>query len=907
MATSVGFLPVPLSSFVGRQHERRKLAELLRASRLLTICGAPGVGKSRLALETAADMSLSGGGNTWWVALAPVVEGTQVVQELASVLGIQDHGNRGLSDSVIDYLRGRPTVIVLDNCEHVIPACAALIDRVLRHCPDLTVIATSREPLALTGERVWSAPPLSLTDAVQLFRARAADAGADDLCGPDSRRAIADVCRYLDGLPLAIELAAARAGVLSPAEMATRLARDRLEMLGDPGPHAGARHDTLRSALEWSYRLLNEAERALIRRVTVFSGGFTLAAAEAVCGADLNTLSSLVAKSLVGASTAGGHTRYGLLQTVRAFAAESLVGSEEAEVRNRHLSWYIGVAEAVEAELTGAHQRVVSNRVEVEYANLVTAFGWAMREEGQCEALRLAAAMVLWWRARGWFAEGHEWLVSALRRCSGAPTQLRARGLWGASFMALMIEDRPAAVSLADESLRIYTNLKDDSGRGRALLLIGNAVMIDNPPVLALPKLQEAAALARRVDDHWCLSHALSLISMAKMREGDHVAAGRAVGEAVAIARLTHDLESLGFALDLLGRFERSQGRQAEAEVAYGESLAINTEMNNAFMIGSNLLSLGTLAVTRGDLTRAKRLYHDGLRQGRRAGSGAVSVLALCQLGAIAHGEGDTGTARRLYEEALSRSDDTFSCMALQGLGLLAISERDLPVARRHLEAALALARSHGAGAVAAALLHDLGNVARLDDDFPSADDLYLEALSEYARCGQPPEVADTLEATAGIAARTGRAERAARLVGAAQTVRCQARAARDTYRCPFLESDLADMREHLPGDRFDAAVAQGAAMAADEAISYATRGRGRRRRSPSGWHSLTDAERRVALLVVEGLTNPEIAERLFVTRSTIRNHLHNVFTKLGISSRVELAVETSGRLDGAPAEDAAK
>ncbi|HWF25246.1 MAG TPA: AAA family ATPase, partial [Solirubrobacteraceae bacterium] len=371
-------LPTPVSSFVGRGRELLDLADLLRRSRLLTLTGAPGVGKTRLALEAARALAARYVGGARLVDLAPIGDPSLLPQALASSLSVQESPGTSLMDSVVARLRRRPSLLLLDNCEHLVEASAKVVDRLLRECAELSVLATSREPLAIVGEHVWKVPPLSVPaarestgpeslmdyEAAQLFVARALAVQPDFALGEDVASAIAEIAIRLDGLPLALELAAARIEVLTPAQIASRL-DDRYGLPAKGTRGDMPRHQTLRAALDWSHDLLSTPERALLRRLCVFAGGFSADACEAVCiGGEideanvLDLLAPLVSKSLVVAETADGPiARYRLLETIRAYAARRLEESGEADaVREAHARFYLDLAEAAEAEITGPSQ-----------------------------------------------------------------------------------------------------------------------------------------------------------------------------------------------------------------------------------------------------------------------------------------------------------------------------------------------------------------------------------------------------------------------------------------------------------------------------------------------------------------------------------------------------------------------
>jgi len=454
-------LPLQLTSFVGRDRERAGVRRLLATSRLVTLTGPGGVGKTRLALRVAADVLPEYPHGVWLAELAVLADPARVPQAVAAAAGVPEDPARPLLAVLADALRPRRLLLLLDNCEHLVGACARLADALLRACPGLTVLATSREPLSIAAEAAWPVPPLAVPDAgkpppggtaaryeaVRLFRDRAAAARPTFRLTRRNAPAVAQLCARLDGLPLALELAAARVRVLPVAELAARL-EDRFRLLTGGSRAAPARQQTLRATLDWSYDLLSEPERALFRRLAVFAAGWTMAAAEAV-GADadgqgiapgevLDLLTGLLDKSLVTADEQpDGTARYRLLETVRQYAQERLAAGGEAEVvQRRHAAFFLGLAEAAAPELLGGRQTAWLDRLEREHDNLRAALEW-LTERGAVEAgLRLGNAVGPFWLTRGYLQEPRERLERLLALPGAEGTSLRARVLVGTAGLA---------------------------------------------------------------------------------------------------------------------------------------------------------------------------------------------------------------------------------------------------------------------------------------------------------------------------------------------------------------------------------------------------------------------------------------------------------------------------------------
>jgi non-specific serine/threonine protein kinase len=442
-------LPLPTTSFVARAGELAQLEQVLRASCLVTITGAGGCGKTRLALEVARTHVEQFADGVWLIELAPLTEASLVTQTIATTLGIPSTG-RPAADVLTESLRSRQILLVLDNCEHVIEASALVIERLLRSCPGLRVLATSRERLDVPGEAIHRVTGLALpaedataedvarSEAGQLFLERARRLVPDLALDARGAAAVARICRRLDGIPLAIELAATAARALSLEDLAVRL-DDRFRLLRNAGRTAPPRHQTLRAAMDWSYHLLDADESRLFRNLAVFAGGFALDAAEAVHGADaLPVLLRLIDKSLVVVERRGRGQRYRLLEIVRQYAEEKLVGSgQAAALRDRHRDWYLALAEEAVTGLSGPDQIEWLERLETEHDNLRAALAWCQADpDGAEHEERLAGALGRFWRDRGYNREGFAWLIHAAERRPGAVSLGRGRALNWASVIA---------------------------------------------------------------------------------------------------------------------------------------------------------------------------------------------------------------------------------------------------------------------------------------------------------------------------------------------------------------------------------------------------------------------------------------------------------------------------------------
>ena len=545
-------LPQQLTSFVGRETEMAEIRELLETSRLVTLTGAGGVGKSRLAVQLAADLLDGSGNGVWLVELAPLSDPGLVPRALASILSVRDEPGQAVLDTLLDALRDRQLLVVLDNCEHLIGACAKMADAVLRSCPNIDILATSREPLGIDGEQIYRVPSLSLpsgepetvegiqdSEAVQLFVARAGARDPTFLLVEENTAAVASICRRLDGIPLAIELAASRIGSLSAPEIETRL-DNRFRLLTTGSRTADARQQTLRAMVDWSYDLLVEPERVLLSRLSVFAGGFTLKSAESVCvgghveeAVVIDLLGFLVDKSLIQADTSSSPPRYRLLETIREYAAEKLTQDSADDidsVRSRHAHYFLMLAEEAAPRLRTAEQGTWVANLEQEHDNLRQAFDQFSRDGAWKDALHLVVALDLFWRIRGYFTEGIDALHEASSNASQAESRLVSRAL------------------VAEGALRVR---RGDHGAAR-------------------PVLESALAMAQELGQDVVAADALGELAYLRSRLREYAVALKLANEAVAIARRSGDAQALSVNLDvrasILGKDDPAAARRDWSE-----------------------------------------------------------------------------------------------------------------------------------------------------------------------------------------------------------------------------------------------------------------------------------------------------------------------------------------------------
>jgi predicted ATPase/DNA-binding CsgD family transcriptional regulator len=608
-------LPSEVSSFVGREDELSEVVRLLHAHRLVTLTGVGGSGKTRLALAVAGELDQIFADGVWVVELAPIGDPELVPRVVAAAAGIGERPGQPLTETLAEVLRARTSLLVLDNCEHVIDACAALADALLRGCPEMRILTTSREALGITGEVAWPVPPLR--EAVQLFAERAAAVRPSFTLTEDSAAVVTRIARQLDGLPLALELAATRVRVLSVQEIASRLGEALRLLVGDRA--ATARHHTLAATFDWSHALLSPTEQALFRRLAVFRGGFTLAAAEAVCTGEnlirtdvLDTLYLLVEKSLVIADPMNGSTRYRLLEVVRQYAEKRLAAADDGGlISARHAAHFVDLAEEAERKSVGLDERIWFDRLAVEHDNLRAALTWLTgpAEDGP-DAARLAAALWPFWFARGFPVEGIGWLQAAVRRCRERDGAARAKALNGLVILAIFQEDYDLAWACGEEALARYRELDDADGIASALTALSTtAVAGQRQDVPVADLIAEARSLQPRLRDQRAMAYLRDIEGVLALQNGDPGLAVSRWQEAVALHRELGNQLGAAFILSNLGLLTARMGQHEQARGWLVECLRLSHHLDYKLIIMYGLIGMGELAATARRVRRAARLW----------------------------------------------------------------------------------------------------------------------------------------------------------------------------------------------------------------------------------------------------------------------------------------------------------
>jgi predicted ATPase/DNA-binding SARP family transcriptional activator len=829
-------LPHPISSFVGRERELAEIGKLVSTERLVTLTGPGGCGKTRLALRVASERLQDHRDGVWFVDMAPISQPDLVPRAVAEALSVGEQQGRSSTETIVDHLRSRDVLLVLDNCEHVVGSCAALTDVLLRAGPRVRVLATSREALAVSGEIAWRVLGLDVPfdaddletlvahDGPLLFIERARQARPDLTVANADAPVIAEICSHLDGIPLAIELAAARAGTMALREIATRL-DDRFRFLTAGARTALGHHQTLHAAFDWTYEHLDREEQRLLGHLSVFVGGFTLEAAEAIAeGGDgidvLAGLTTLAGKSMLECDVTGERARYRLLETIRAYASEHLDESGESDRRrNAHLEWCIEIAEG--SEEIGLARWL--DEIDVELGNMRAALDWAVSHDRPEAAQRLAGALAVYWHSRGQFVEGRNWLRVSLELGDDVSAAVRASALWGLGRLASIHGDFADAIAASNECVRLSRDANDARLLANALSLQAYLQVLMDPGGLG-PILDEAVPLAQATQDARALAEIAAVQGWSYFYRGDGPSALPFFSTCLDLAREHGDLwnerqgeAGIGLAAMLSGDYA-----SARTHLTRGLELARVAGIR----VGQMLCYLGELARLTGEYEDSRLLLEEAREVGRRSGSQFEISIAVGLLARLKLADGDAAAARPMLADALALTRSiglrNISCWWLQGLAEASLLEGDPRAARDHLDEAMATARDIDNLREIAKALQGMAAVAQQEGDVASAESMITEALSMQRKVGDRPGMVDSIEVLAGVLVEMGQSIRALRLLGVAEAARAENRYHRRPIDAARYDADRVRAAKSA-GAGADEEFAEGRASSLEEVIDEAT------------------------------------------------------------------------------------
>ena len=918
------WLPVGVAAFIGRDHERVRLAGLVPDARVVTLTGSGGCGKTRLALEVAGALASGFRDGACWVDLQELSEPWLVAPAIGGAVGVHERPDQALVDTLAEQLRARHLLVVLDNCEHLVEACAELVGRLSSACPQLHVLATSRVPLVVAGEATFDVAPLPLpdpdadsastvaaADAAQLFEVRARQVDAAFRIRDDNAPAVAEICRRLDGIPLAIELAAARMRALAPQQIAAGLS-DRFELLTGCVRGAPARQRTLEASLDWSYSLLDDMQRLALARLSVFAGSFELDAAAAVVGEDgidrddvLDLVAGLAERSLLQVAERGGRARYRLLETVRAYASQRLSELEDPDrVRSRHLEFHVGLAGRAQDGLHGAHPEIWVTRLAADLGDLRAAMDRAAEIQDLRALVGITEPIVRFWFERGLSREVHRRLHEAAEG-PGALEDERVRGLNTAAGLALASCEAASFHRSADQAVAV-ARVAADVGGGLAVALAQRAL---SGVLSGLSTNEQGDAdvvqslqLAEQCEDPATYAHALQFAGAALLHsrsiDSGYELFERGIGVCEANHLSFHLPAAHGGAAALLAWSARLDQTRRHGRRA----VELSRQLGRPGWEAAGLAGLASAAVLQGDHVRAQGWLSDAqaaLRPSALEGTHyAMWVRHWLALSAYASGDLETATSTadeivRIGRGGGSRVDEAVGEWLL---GIVAQSQERNDTAREHLEACRALSTDpplpHTLGRSLLELAELANQAEELDEAWEHAHHS-LEILDDYRdRVG----AAAALEQIADLAVTLGEPERSLRLLAASQRFHDDAGIVRFPVQRERFDRAADAARAAL--DPTDAAGCwdAGGELSLAAAVAYARRGRGERRHPRIGWASLTPVERDVVRLVAEGHTNAAIGQRLFISANTVKKHLSSVYTKVDVEGRADLAAQVARR-----------
>ncbi|MBK7918519.1 MAG: tetratricopeptide repeat protein [Chloroflexi bacterium] len=799
-------LPMPLTHFVGREREITAVQAFLRRDdvRLLTVLGPPGIGKSRLAIQAAQKLLDFFQGQVYFVALAGISDPALVMGAIAETLGVPG-GSRSPATllRLKRELQNKRALLVLDNFEQLLSAATAVLD-LLQTCPQLNILVTSRAPLRLRGEQRYVLPPLPLPDltsapelmtlaqnpAVALFVERTQAILPEFELTPENATAVAAICRRVDGLPLGIELAAARVRLLPPPMLLNQLndaSGKALRLLKDGGRGATSHHQTLHQAIQWSYELLDDEARRLFARLAVFVSGFYVEAAEAVCQIGPGTVDQLEGietlydnNLLVGGETAVHEIRFTMLQTIREYALERLTLNGESNLlRGRHADYFLSLAKVAATEIPGPNQALWLNRLDQEQDNMRAALEWDIDQSPE-QGLELTLALFPFWHTRAYLREGRLWLERALA-VNTAVTVSRARALAAASLLAQRQGDYAQAGHLAKESV----------------------------------------ALSRQLGSTQALAYALNNLGIVAMSLGDNTAARQLAEESLALSQtLASDL-GVSRALMIIGQVALHEDRLTAAQTALGDSLAFWEQVGDQKNAILCLVNLARTKMLQGDYKQATRLIQDGLMRSRQVGDRQWEMMAQWTLGEICFQEGTHEQSNALFESCLVQARDIgdryFEALSLSKLGLLGLYRQEWAAAERVLQHSLRLAEQINARWCIADARSNLGLAALWQSRLAEAEALLLDSLGLFAEQGDRANMIVTLERLAGTAVAQSQPEQAAQLLGTTAAHRAALENPLPPNEKPYHDHLLAAVQSQLGESAF------AAAWAAGERVSLAT------------------------------------------------------------------------------------
>lgn len=898
-------LPVQLTTFVGRTQEMVDLKQLLGQARLVTLTGTGGCGKTRLALQVAAEIVEEHPGGTWLVDLSSISEEEDIATTVAATMGVVETPLASPAERIAEHINDKKTLLLLDNCEHVLGGSASLVVELLHSAAGARILTTSREPLRAEGEIVWRVPSLQMPstagsgrieglaecEAVQLFVDRARRARHNFELTDENARAVAKICGRLDGIPLAIELAAAQVRALTPTQIESALS-DRFRLLTGGARTVVPRQQTLRASVDWGHALLEDKERILLRRLAVFSGGFRLTDAEAVCAGNglhpyevLGSLIGLVDRSLVIMDDTGDEPRYRMLETIRSYAAERLREAEEQdEVALRHRDWYLDLLErsAPSGEPDLPAMLAIADR---EYANFISALEWS-RAHGDVQAMaRMAHLLTPYWQMHGPRAPGRDWIALGLAQRESMSPEMVAHLLADGVRLGVNPSEN---VSFGEEAVALAREIGDPSLLSGTLDALGMAKVFFAGGQSGLVHLEEALAVARQVDYPQAIAGALRSLATVEIWLGRFDEARSHASEALEVAGSLDDRDLAASSLFLMAQCDSLEGAIDRA-VGDVERALEHSDPRNVALRTMLMATLGSFLVHRSGYDAARQVYEQVriLRAQLDQGPDHELDLIFACLKVM------EGTASDEDLEVISESAHGPFWNAIEAaidLGELDLAKTQLGQMQKRVQQT-----QHAIAVIKADSL--AARIALLEERYRDCEELAHSALSAVQDTKMWVYLPAVVEALASAtAAAPQSAQESARLMGGADAAVASMGLRRSHASLQRRADTLSRLNDSIGEEVVKQSLQQGSEMSFTELITYAQRGRGERKRPSHGWESLTPTELEVAGWVAEGLSNAQIGTKMFISTGTVRAHVSHIFIKLGLTSRTQLAAEAMRR-----------
>jgi predicted ATPase/DNA-binding XRE family transcriptional regulator/Tfp pilus assembly protein PilF len=854
-------LPAPLTTFIGRENEKAEVIRLITKHRLVTLTGSGGVGKTRLSIKVGEQALEDYPDGVWLMELAPILDPSLVPVTAVRTFGLHEDPKRLIIDILCDYLREKSILLILDNCEHVLDACAQLADTLLKRCLGLKILTTSREGLGILGEAVYPVSSLELPnvqqlvdeirdyESIRLFEERAQLAQRNFSLTIENASSVAKICTQLDGIPLAIELAAARMSTFSTEEIAERL-RKNFNLLSTGNRTALPRHQTLHAAIDWSYDLLSSNEKILFQRLSIFVKSWTLEAAASICSDDninseltLNMISKLISKSLLIMEETPVGTRYRMLETIRQYAYEKLCAMNDANItRQRHLMYFVSLAERAEPTLRSFDMETWLDMLETELDNIRSALAYGLKNDAESE-LRLASSLWWFWHIRGHKSEGCEWLEQGLaieeqergeNPFFPARALIRGKALYVAGFLRIMLYEIDKGTSLSEESLLLFRQYGMEGKRGAAYALWNLAAVADRQLDFRHKKtrLEESLALFQELNDKFGVAQCMDGLAFCALDENNYEEARILLEENLALRQEMGDKDGSADALHHLGVLSFQESNYKQAGAYYRASLALFRGIKNRWGISHVLSSLGRTAQAEGNYEEATTILEEALSLEEEVSDRFGIASRLNQLGLVAQSQGDYERAAQMHEQALGLFHEggnrISASTALYNLGFTALLQSDYKQAAANFEEALTICHEAGDKFGTAWALYGMGEVERSQGSFGSARDLNRAAIAIFRMVGDPTHmsqhaqgVAYCLEASASLAFAEKQMKRAICLFSVSQKLYSPLRFEMSAAKRSQHDQAVISARRALGEDKFAAMWEMGEAMTLEEAITY--------------------------------------------------------------------------------------